>query len=156
MMYHPIKFGCKKISSSADMVETVVIEQLSPHCDTGLEDSKPIFLHDTLANNVASPYQFWLQKVQQLRRYGPDEHSLEFLTFSVPLISWQPKKVCWFTLHNNQTKYSKVGIYSGLPLVHRCASLMHYSPKWCTRTTFNVTMMHNKRSSQKHILPKVT
>ena len=25
MMYHPIKFGCEKISSSADMVETVIL-----------------------------------------------------------------------------------------------------------------------------------
>ena len=29
MMYHPIKFGCKKISSSADMVETVIFDQMS-------------------------------------------------------------------------------------------------------------------------------
>ncbi len=78
MMYHPIKFGCKKISSSADMVETVIFDQMSPHCDPELEDSKPIFLHDTLAHDVASPYQVWLQKVQQQRKYHPDEHSLEF------------------------------------------------------------------------------
>ena len=78
MIYHPIKFGCKEISSSADMVETVITHEMSPHCDTELEDSKPIFLHDTLANDVASPYQVWLQKVQQLRRCHPDEHSLEF------------------------------------------------------------------------------
>ena len=32
------------------------------------------------------------------------------LISSVPLISWQPKKVCWFAIHNNQTKYNKVGI----------------------------------------------
>ena len=62
-MYHPIKFGCQKISSSADMVETVIFHQMSPHCDPELEDSKPIFLHDTLAHDVASPYQAWLQKV---------------------------------------------------------------------------------------------
>ena len=77
MMYHPIKFGCKKISSSADMVETVTFDQMSPHCDPELEDSKPIFLHDTLAHHVASPYYVWLQKVQQQWRYCPDEHSLE-------------------------------------------------------------------------------
>ena len=78
MMYHPIKSGCKKISISADMVETVISDQLSPHCDPELEDSKPFFLHDTLTHDVASSYQVWLQKVQQLRRYRPDEHSLEF------------------------------------------------------------------------------
>ena len=73
MMYHPIKFGCKKISSLADKVETVIFDQISPE----LEESKPIFLHDTLAHDLASPYQIWLQKVQQLRRYHSDEHSLE-------------------------------------------------------------------------------
>ena len=56
MMHHPIKFGCKKISSSADMVEIVVSDQMSPHCDPVLEDSIPIFLHDTLAPDVAPSY----------------------------------------------------------------------------------------------------
>ena len=51
------------------MVETVIRDQMSPHCDPELEDSKSIFLHDTLAHDVASPDQVWLQKVQQLRRY---------------------------------------------------------------------------------------
>ena len=60
------------------MVETVISDQMSPHCDPEPEDSEPIFLHDILAHNVASLYQVWLQKVQQLRRYRPDEHSLEF------------------------------------------------------------------------------
>ena len=53
MMYHPIKFGSKKISSSVDMVETVISDYMSPHCDLELEDSKPIFLHDTLAHDNA-------------------------------------------------------------------------------------------------------
>ena len=79
MMYNPLKFGCKKISSSADMVETVMFDYMSPQCDLDLEDSKPIFLHDTLAHDVASPYLVWLQKVQQMRRYRPDEHSEPFL-----------------------------------------------------------------------------
>ena len=73
-MYHLFK-----LSNSANMVETVIyFFQMSPLCEPELEeDSKPI-LHDTLAHDVASPYQVWLQKVQQLRRYCPDEHSLEF------------------------------------------------------------------------------
>ena len=78
MMYHPIKFGCQRISSSADMVETVIFDSMSPHCDPELEDRKQIFLHHTLAHNVAPPYQVWLQKVQQQRRYHSDEYSLEF------------------------------------------------------------------------------
>ena len=77
-MYHPIKTGFKKIISLAHMVETVISDQMSPHCDPELEDSKLIFLHDTLAHDVASPYQVWLQKIQQLRRYCQDEHPPEF------------------------------------------------------------------------------
>ena len=73
-MYHPTKFGCKNISNSAEMVETVI----SDHCDPELKDSKPIFLHDTLAYDAASPYSVWLHEVQQLRRYRPGEHSVEF------------------------------------------------------------------------------
>ena len=82
---HPIKFGCKRIGSPADMVETVIFDQMSPHCDPELEDNQPICFHDTLTHDVASPYHVWLQKVKQLRRYRPDEHSLEFWTFSVTL-----------------------------------------------------------------------
>ena len=61
------------------MVETVILDQMSPHCDPEFEDRKPVFLH-ILAHDVVSPYQVWLQKVQQQWRYS-DEHSLEFLTF---------------------------------------------------------------------------
>ena len=63
------------------MVETVILDCMSLHYDPELEHSKPIFLRDTLAHDDASPYQVWLPKVQQLRRYCPDEFSLEFWTF---------------------------------------------------------------------------
>ena len=56
VMYQSIKFGCKRISSSVDMVETVISDCMSPHCDTEVEDSKPVFLHNTLAQDDASPY----------------------------------------------------------------------------------------------------
>ena len=59
----PSKFGCEKINSSADMVETVTFDQMSLHTDPEPEDSKSIFLHDTLAHDNASTYQIWLQKV---------------------------------------------------------------------------------------------
>ena len=64
-MYRPIKFGCKKIRSSENMAERVIFDYMSPHCDPELEESKPIFLHDTLVNDVASRYQVRLQKVSQ-------------------------------------------------------------------------------------------
>ena len=60
------------------MVDSVLFDYMRPHCDPELEDSITIFLQDTLAQDVASSYQVWLQNVQQLRRYHPDEHSLEF------------------------------------------------------------------------------
>ena len=88
MRHNPITSSCKKFSSSTDLVETLILDYISPDYDPELEDSKPIFLHDTLAHDDASPYQVWLQKVQQLRGYRADEHSLEFLTFSVTL-TWK-------------------------------------------------------------------
>ena len=57
MMYHPVKFGCKRISSSVHTVQTIIFDSMHTHCDPEPEDSKPIFLHDTLAHAVASPYQ---------------------------------------------------------------------------------------------------
>ena len=56
MTYCQIKFGSKKISSSVNMVETVISDYVGPHCDSELEDRKSVFLHDTLANDDASPY----------------------------------------------------------------------------------------------------
>ena len=50
------KFGCKKISSSADMVETVISNQMSPNQGLEPQDRKQIFLHDNLTHDVASPY----------------------------------------------------------------------------------------------------
>ena len=66
MRHHPIKTGCKKISKSVDVVETLIFDSMSAHCDPELKDRKPILLQDNLAQDVASPYQIWLQKVQQL------------------------------------------------------------------------------------------
>ena len=62
MTYHPIKVGCKKISSSADMVQTVVFDQMSSHCDPDLEDSKPIFLHDSLAHGMLHHHTKFAQR----------------------------------------------------------------------------------------------
>ena len=66
------------MSSSVGIVDTVIFDYMSLQYDPELEDSKPIFVHDTLAHENAAPYQVWLQKVQQLRRYRPDEQPLEF------------------------------------------------------------------------------
>ena len=62
MMYHPIKFGYKKISSSVDTVEIAILHNAIPNCDLDLENTKPIFSNDTLTHDAASLYQVWLQK----------------------------------------------------------------------------------------------
>ena len=49
---------------------------MSPQNDPELEDSNPIFLHDTLAHDDVLPYQV---------SYRPVEYSLEFWTFPVSL-----------------------------------------------------------------------
>ena len=43
-------------------------DNMSPHCDLDLEDSKETFSNDILAHDDASPYQIWQQKVGQFRR----------------------------------------------------------------------------------------
>ena len=107
MMHHRIKFSCQNISSSADMVDTVTSDYMSPQWYYEIEDSKPVFLHDTLAHDDASLYQVWLQKVQQLKRYRPDEHSLEFSTFSVTLTVIQcVHKTIQLMMMCHQTKFS--------------------------------------------------
>ena len=70
MRHHPIKCGCRKISSSVYVVETLMLDYMSPHYDPKLADSKQIFLHGTLAHDDKSPYQVRLQKVDGiLSRY---------------------------------------------------------------------------------------
>ena len=61
VMYLPIKFGSKRVSSSVDVVElleTIISYCMAPNCDFDLEDmsSKPIFSKDALAHDDASPY----------------------------------------------------------------------------------------------------
>ena len=106
MMYHPIKFGCKKISSSVDMVETVIFDHISPNCGLDLENSKPIFSHDTLAHDAASPYQVQLQKIQHLRRDHSDEDSLKFELSDVTLTLNTTKQSDIFKSLCHQTKFA--------------------------------------------------
>ena len=77
IMYNP-NLVAKRSAVQQISVETVIFDQMSPNCDPELEDSKTVFLHNILDHDVASPYQVWVHKVQQQRRYHSDEHSLEF------------------------------------------------------------------------------
>ena len=55
-MYHVTKLGSKKISFSVDLYgRNRHIYYTRTQCDLELEDSKPIFLHDTVAHDDASP-----------------------------------------------------------------------------------------------------
>ena len=71
MMYQPIKFGCKKINGSADMVEIDLADQMSPHCDPDPECSNNFFFsHNTLASDDVSSDQVWFPRNQQFRKYS--------------------------------------------------------------------------------------
>ena len=107
-----------------------------------LEDSKPIFLHDTLAHDVASPYQVWLQKVQQLKRYHPDEQSLEFSsdldhnraiqpfhkTIRLTVICYQTKFSCKRISSSADTEQSPYFDYMKLDLEDSKPICSHYTP----------------------------
>ena len=50
----PTKFGCKRTSSSKDIVEIVIFcLYISPRCDLDIEDSEYFFLRNTLAHDAA-------------------------------------------------------------------------------------------------------
>ena len=46
MLCYQTKFGCKGTSSLEDIA---YFDYINPCCDFHIEDSEPIFLHDTLA-----------------------------------------------------------------------------------------------------------
>ena len=55
MMYHQTNTGFKTISSSEDIAKAANFDHMSPHSDN-LQDSKPVFLHDTLSHDDAPQY----------------------------------------------------------------------------------------------------
>ena len=68
MLYYQTKFGSKQTSSLEDIVKIVTFF-LSPCCDLDIEDSEPVFVHDTLPHDNTPHYQIWLKMVVQFRRY---------------------------------------------------------------------------------------
>ena len=62
MMYHPIKCGCKKISTLVDVVETLMLDYMSPHYDPELEDTKPIFFSSCMT--------LWLLMMHHHTKFG--------------------------------------------------------------------------------------
>ena len=131
VMYHPVKFGCKKISSPADSVETVIICYMSPNCDPDLEDSKPIFLHGTLAHDETPPCQVWLQTVQQFRIYHSNEHSLKFWTFCVTLTLNTTQQSNLFTRQSGLQWYAtKLSLVAKGSAVQQIQNRVHILITW--------------------------
>ena len=56
---------------------------MSPHCDLDLEDTKPVFPHDTTTHVDALACQFWSQKVHMFIKYHVNKHFSTFWTFAV-------------------------------------------------------------------------
>ena len=77
MMYHPIKCGCKKISSSEDMVERVILAYMSHHYDPELEDSKLISCFMMMHHHT----KFGYKRFSSWGDCRPHEHLLELWTF---------------------------------------------------------------------------
>ena len=75
MMYHPIKSGCKRISSSAD------IRSNEPSLWPWNWKQQTNLLAWHFGPWCCITIQSWLQTVQLLWRYCSGQHSLEFLTF---------------------------------------------------------------------------
>ena len=102
MMCHQTKFTIPSLETKCSVVQNISSRQTfinisNLHCDLGLELKNPIFPRDTLAHNDASSHQVWLQKFQQLRRYHPNEHSLEFWAFPVTLTLTTTEQSIFFT-----------------------------------------------------------
>ena len=45
-MYRQIKYGCKRINNSGDIVEMVIFYYINPECDLGFEENTAMFLTD--------------------------------------------------------------------------------------------------------------
>ena len=91
------------------MVETVIFDYVRPNCDFDLEDSKPVFLHDTLAHEDASPYQVWLQKGFRMSpRRGLDLEDCKLFFFLHFLHATLSGSQCCITVLSLVPKYSAV------------------------------------------------
>ena len=64
VMYHQTMYGSKTINSSEDTVETYIFCFYKPSLWSRRKQTN--LLNDTLADNDASPYQVWLQKLSSL------------------------------------------------------------------------------------------
>ena len=58
LLYYQSKSDCKQTNNLEDMVKKFYFYHIGPHCHLDIEESEPIFLHDTLSHDTAfKPYQ---------------------------------------------------------------------------------------------------
>ena len=73
ILYYQTNFRCKWTSSLEDMEVVAILWHTSPRCDLDIENSEPIFLHDTMPQGNTPPYKDWLQMGGQFRRHCLDK-----------------------------------------------------------------------------------
>ena len=73
ILYYQTKFDCKWTSSLENITEIVIFGYISPCCDFVIEDTEPIFLHDTLPHVNTPPYQSLVKTDEQFRTYHSDK-----------------------------------------------------------------------------------
>ena len=61
------------LQTDQHIVEIVIFDYESLRCDLEIEDSEPLFLHDTPPHNNTPPYQVWLKMVERFRRHYLDK-----------------------------------------------------------------------------------
>ena len=132
---------------------------MSTHCDPEFEDSKPIFLHDTLAHDVASPYQVWLQKVQQLRWNCPNKHALEFWTFCVTLILTTTEQSNLFTrllfclLVGALSPVNHKGLHQGWTQTSLYLQVIHFTSHYTTSHVFFLAYLYSAGTQHRNLHP---
>ena len=61
MMHYQAKCGCKRISKSENIMETIIFWLCDPHNDINLKNNTANSLADYLAHDIyVSPYHIWL------------------------------------------------------------------------------------------------
>ena len=93
MMYHQTKFGCKRISTSEDVIETVK-QSYSDYMNHAVtltlkkKQKELISQYDTLFHDNKPPYQVCLHKVEQFKRYCLDKiHTDRYRDSNSPLLT---------------------------------------------------------------------
>ena len=140
IMYYQTKFSSKRISSSTDTKEIVIIWSYELlHWPFFLS----VFLHDTPSYNDASQHQVWKQNVWGFRRYHLDKH----LHFDPLLWPWPWMQLSnffhtslWFLMMHHQTKFGYQAINSSEIIAES-----HISVIWALAVTLTLKIPKTKQ-----------